>query len=409
MWKKIAANTFYQLVGKGVSVVSSIVTVALVTRALGVSQYGDYVLITTVPAFLYLLADFGLNAVFLRQAATDNHHVAKFGSLLFLRLGLSAVTFLFALSYAFASPYSETVKWGIVIATLTVFAQGAYTSLNALFQHNLRYDLSAIAGIISSIFAVLVFIWGFFNRAGLLFFVSAWSATTLVLAFLAVVLAFYLVEKPRFTAEHAFVRGLFFAAIPLGLTLVFSQVNWMADVFLLRALASAEAVGIYRLGYKVFENILPIPIFFVNALYPIMLSDYRQGLGFLIDRMVKSIGFLVASAVALAGIGFISAPLVISILGGSEFTSSIVVMQILLLSLPLFFVTAPLQWFLITVGKEKVLPIIYGVAAVLNVVINVIFIPQYSYFASIFATIFSELVILVLLSLVGIKVIGSRS
>src|SRR3972149_9805300 len=100
-WRKIAANSFYQLVGKGIGVVSTIVTVALVTRALGVSQFGEYVLITTVPAFLYLVADFGLNAVFLRQIATDNHHVQKLGSLLVLRLGLSLLTFLLALSYAF--------------------------------------------------------------------------------------------------------------------------------------------------------------------------------------------------------------------------------------------------------------------------------------------------------------------
>ena len=100
MWKKIAANTAYQLIGKVVSVASSMITVALVTRVLGVSQFGEYVLITTVPAFLYLLADFGLNAVFLRQIAQDNHHVQKFGSLLFLRLGLSVVTFLLAISFA---------------------------------------------------------------------------------------------------------------------------------------------------------------------------------------------------------------------------------------------------------------------------------------------------------------------
>ncbi|MDP1710635.1 MAG: flippase [candidate division WWE3 bacterium] len=396
-WRKIAANTIYQLAGKGVGVVSTIITIALVTRALGVSQFGEYVLITTVPAFLYLLADFGLNAVFLRQVAVDNHHVQKFGSLLVLRLGLAALTFLLAVSYAFLSPYAPVVQWGIVLAATTVFAQGAYTSLNALFQHNLRYDLSVAAGIVSSVFAVLVFVWGFWQRAGLTFFVSAWAATTFVLALLALVFSFRLAEKPSFWADRTFARGLFRAAIPLGLMLVFSQINSMADVFLLRALASAEAVGIYRLGYKVFENILPIPIFFVNALYPVMLSDYKQGVSFLWSRLRKSLQVLLAAAVLLTVGGFILAPLVILILGGREFSASTLVVQVLVLSLPIFFVTAPLQWFLITVGKEKVLPAIYGAAAVLNVSINWFLIPRYSYFASIAATIAAEILILLLL------------
>lgn len=402
-WRKIATNTIYQLIGKGLSVVSTIVTVALVTRALGVSQFGEYVLITTVPAFLYLLADFGLNAVFLRQIATDNHHVKKFGSLLVLRLGLSFLTFLLALSYAFLSPYDSVIRWGIVLASTTVFAQGAYTSLNALFQHNLRYDLSVVAGIVSSVFAVLAFIWGFWQHAGLIFFVSAWAATTFVLALLALVLSFRLAEKPNFSSDHNFSRGIFVAAIPLGLTLVFSQVNWMADVFLLRALDSSEAVGIYRLGYKVFENILPIPIFFVNALYPIMLADYKQGVVFLWERLRKGLQVLLTAAIVLAVGGFVIAPWIIFILGGSDFSASTLVMQILVLSLPIFFMSAPLQWFLITVGKERTLPVIYGAAAILNVSLNWLLIPRYSYFASITATITTEALILILLIIQTIR------
>jgi len=397
MWRKIAANTIYQLAGKGVSVISTIITVALITRALGVSQFGEYVLITTVPAFLYLFADFGLNAVFLRKIATDDHHVQKFGSLLILRLGLSTLTFLLAVAFAFLSPYAPIVRAGIVLAATTVFAQGAYTSLNALFQHNLRYDLSVAAGIISSVFAVLVFVWGFVSHASLIFFVSAWAATTFVLALWALVLSFRLIEKPKFIGDRLFSRGLFLAAVPLGLTLIFSQVNWMADVFLLRALDSAEAVGIYRLGYKVFENVIPIPIFFVNALYPVMLADYQQGISFLWSRLRSSLRVLLAAAVVFTVGVFIFAPLIISILGGREFSASALVTQVLVLSFPIFFVTAPLQWFLITVGKERILPAIYGTAAVLNVSINLFFIPRYSYFASIAATIASEVLILTLL------------
>ncbi len=45
-------------------------------------------------------------------------------------------------------------------------------------------------------------------------------------------------------------------------------------------------------------------------------------------------------------------------------------------------------------GKERVLPVIYAVAAVVNVLVNVVFIPYFSYLASVAATILSELLIL---------------
>lgn len=397
MWKKIAANTFYQLVGKGFTIVSTVFTVALITRSLGVSQFGEYVLVTTVPTFLYLFGDFGLNAIFLRQIAQDNNHVRKFGNLFTLRTALAFVTFLLGVLYVFLFPHSQTVRLGILLALTTVFAQGVYTSLNALFQHELRYDLSVAAGVVSSVFAVLAVAYGFWQHQGLLFFVAVWTATTFLLALFALVFSLRLPEKPQFSWDWAWIKTFFVASIPLGLMLIFSQINWTSDVFLLSALSTSTAVGIYRLGYKVFENIIPIPIFFVNALYPVMLQDQRLSFEALWQRLKKSLGALLLSAVVLTVLSFVFAPLAISVLGGEGFEASTLVLKILVFSFPIFFVTAPLQWFLITVGKEKILVWIYGFAAFSNVLINLIFIPRFSYFASIFATIFSEVLILILL------------
>ena len=396
-WRKIAVNTIYQLIGKGFSILTNILMLALITRALGVAQFGEYVLVTTVPTFLYLFADFGLNAVFLREVAKDNHHIAKFGSLLSMRLILAAASLVFGLAYAFLYPHAPLVRAGIMIALTTVFTQGVFISLNALFQHNLRYELSALAGILAHVFAVALVVWGFLNHAGLLFFVGVWAATVLVLAGAAFLFSWKLPEKPQFSWDPKWVRRIFLLSLPIGLMLVFSQINFTADVFLLRAMDSAEAVGIYRLGYKVFENILPIPIFFVNALYPVMLQDHKQSLAALWERLKKGVWILLASALVLVVLGLAVAPILISILGGADFRDSILVLRVLVISLPVFFLTAPLQWFLITVGREWVLPLIYALAAAFNVWVNFSFIPEYSYFASLFATIASEVLILFLL------------
>jgi O-antigen/teichoic acid export membrane protein len=346
---------------------------------------------------LYLFADFGLNAVFLREVAKDNHHIAKFGSLLSLRLVLAGLSLVLGLAYAFLYPHAQLVQIGIIIALTTVFTQGVFISLNALFQHNLRYDLSALAGIVAHVAAAALVFWGFLNHAGLLFFVGVWAATALILAGAAFLLSGKLPEKPRFSWDPKWVRRIFSLSLPIGLMLIFSQINFMADVFLLRAMDSAEAVGIYRLGYKVFENILPIPIFFVNALYPVMLQDHKQSLAALWGRLKKGVWILLASALVLVALGLAAAPILISILGGADFRDSILVLRVLVISLPVFFLTAPLQWFLITVGRERVLPLIYALAATFNVWVNFSFIPEYSYFASLFATIASEVLILFLL------------
>jgi O-antigen/teichoic acid export membrane protein len=64
--------------------------------------------------------------------------------------------------------------------------------------------------------------------------------------------------------------------------------------------------------------------------------------------------------------------------------------RILLLSLPFFFTTSFLQWTLITLGKQKYLMIVYFFSTLLNIVLNVIFIPQFSYVACATITVVSE-------------------
>ena len=224
-----------------------------------------------------------------------------------------------------------------------------------------------------------------------------------LLTSLAFLFARRLREGPLFSWDGVWVRRLFLLALPLGITLLFSQINGKADVFLLSLLDTSESIGIYGLAYKVFANLLVLPLFFVNALYPVMLRDRRKSLSLLWRRLRQGVLAMFLVSLVLTLLTVVFAPLAIRVLGGESFESSALVLRLLSLGLPLFFVTAPLQWFLITLGRERILPLIYGVAALSNVGINLVFIPQFSYFASIFATIFSEMVIFVLLLAVVVK------
>jgi O-antigen/teichoic acid export membrane protein len=80
-----------------------------------------------------------------------------------------------------------------------------------------------------------------------------------------------------------------------------------------------------------------------------------------------------------------------------DFIPSIFIFRILLLSLPVFFLTNILQWILIAKNKKVYLLKIYLIAALLNVLLNLFFIPKYSYIAAAIITGISEGLILILL------------
>ena len=60
---KIAHNTLIQVVGKVISTLLGLFSLALITRYLGPNGFGEYTTITTFLTFFAVLADFGLTLV----------------------------------------------------------------------------------------------------------------------------------------------------------------------------------------------------------------------------------------------------------------------------------------------------------------------------------------------------------
>jgi O-antigen/teichoic acid export membrane protein len=186
---------------------------------------------------------------------------------------------------------------------------------------------------------------------------------------------------------------------------VFSQINFRADAIMLSVLnlpaifgySNTRAVAEYGLGYKVFEVALVFPTFFMNALYPVLVRKTYEGPKVLLNVFLKSLGTLFACGLLFGLIGYVFAPFAINVLGGSAFVHSVTVLRILMIGLFVFFLTQPLSWLIVSLGKQKYLPVIYLISAIFNVIANFIVIPIFSFFGSAVVTILSEILILILL------------
>ena len=71
---KIGFNTLIQFIGKAVSVLLGLATVALLTRYLGLAGYGNFTLVFAYMSFFGVFADFGLQLAIVRELS----HLAYF-------------------------------------------------------------------------------------------------------------------------------------------------------------------------------------------------------------------------------------------------------------------------------------------------------------------------------------------
>ncbi len=396
--KKVAVNTASQLVVKFLTSGTTLVITLFISYFLGFSEFGSFTKIITFVSFFYLFVDFGINAIFLKN---EKNSEKDFSNLLFLRVLLALILFTLLTSVSNFLPYNQLTssgfsgkeKMGILIFGLTLFSQAIYLSLTALVQKEQIYKKIILPNIVSSVLLVAVVGIGIqLKNLNLVLF--SYFFSSLVLAYLL----FINLNKQtkiffRINDFYNFSKTLLTSSFLLAFVLILNLMYSKADIFILSINKTSTDVGIYGLAYRFFEFLIAVPAFFSNSVYPILL-DRKESSEF--EVLVKKyLGILALTSLLLTSLTLIFSPLLPTI--KSDFILSVIPLQILSLSLPFFFLTSLLQWVFIIKNKIKVLVLIYGTSMIINVFLNLIFIPLYSYTASSVITVVSEAFVFLLM------------
>lgn len=409
MIKKVFYNTGAQIGGKIVTAASTLLVTLLIGRSLGPAGYGDFVKVFVFVGYFYTLADFGLNAIYIKISQPPNRPTAPDTRLLSILFGLrlimgfalaiaaTAISFLLPYDPAGGTGFSPLTKAGIAIASATILTQALFTTANAYFQKILRYDLSTLAAIASAFVILLGTIVVYAAGGSLLGFAAAYVIGGLVLA----AVAFSLIAKrtgqlilPRFTKTQSW--QLLKPAAAIGVALVFNLIYFRIDVFILANSRSAAEVGLYGLAYQFFEAALAVPIFFANAIYPLLTQLYADSFSQFQKQLATWLKILTASS-ALLALALVAVAFLIPAIYDQRFAGSVTALQILALGMPFFFLSALLWHVLIIKNRQKYLIYIYGAGAAANIIANLILIPLYGYLAAAATTVASEALVLGLL------------
>ncbi|MCL5970379.1 MAG: oligosaccharide flippase family protein [Patescibacteria group bacterium] len=397
MKKIIFKNTSFQIFSKVATSSISFLIAILIARNFGVLGFGDFTKITAFVAPLYLVVDFGLNAIFLQKE--DSRYFADFFSLRLLIsfclfFILSLILIVLPLNKEFNLAFPPLVRLGIFIFSLTLFTYAISVSSAAIFQKKFKYSLFMTGNIIGSVLTLSLVVLYIFFHLNLNYIITAFVIGSLVSSFLMLFWTKQNVLPLSFNKQ--FIRELLKDSFPLGLMLFFNLVYFRSDIFLLSFLKSTKDVGIYGLSFKFFDFLIALPLFLSNSLYPILLENLKNPRKFNIFVKNYILVYIFSSLILIIPFWFFS-PFFRII--KEDFVSAIVPFRILLLSLPVFFITSFLQWVLIAKRQQRYLMAIYIVSFVLNVFLNFIFIPYGSYVASAIITGVSEFLVLIFLIL----------
>jgi O-antigen/teichoic acid export membrane protein len=380
--RKIAYNVLVSSVSKILSTALALASIGFITRYLGKEGFGDYATILAFLSFFSAISDLGLYQFSTREISRSGANAEEImGNAFSMRILSSLVIFLFSFVLILFLPYSQEVKWGVVIIAASFVFSSGYQILNGVFQKNLAMDRVAISELLGKIVQLGVIILAVKLKLGF-----SWIITSLLFNMLISFSLVYFWSKKYikigFRFDFAYWKRFLLESYPIGVMAIVVFVYFKVDTIILSIIKSSAEVGVYNVAYKVLENISFFPAMIVGLIFPIISQYILSDKARFSDISNKTFKVFVLLVIPLiVGTLFLSDGLVY-LIAGKGFSESALVLRILVFALASIFFSNFFNAILIAGNLQKKLMLILSVAAVFNVTANLIFIPIFSYVAA---------------------------
>ena len=392
--QKIAKNTSLLMGSNIVGFVSSFFFLMYTTRYLGSDRYGVLSFSIAFASIIIFFADIGIGSVIIRDIARDRQLTEKyFGNSIMVKIILAIITLIITVVIGYAFGYPSTTMKVVYIITISLILVSFSDVVRSIFQAFESMKYVALGSVIYNLIMLICAIMAIHLSWDVNGFAFVYLISSIILVGYYAFVSIEKIPSPKFRVDLAFWRYLVKEALTFGLSSIFIRIYYYIDIFMISLIISNpnEVIGWYNAAYRMVLVLGFIPTTLLNSIYPIMSKSFILKDKYLNFMFEKSFKYLLIIAIPI-GIGTTAlANRIILLVYGPDFTLSAIALQILVWSEVLIFLNVTFGTLLNSINKQIIVTKQTMLAAALNIGLNLILIPRYSYIGASIATVSTEL------------------
>lgn len=396
--RKIAKNIVSLASAELITKFLMFILIVLIARYLGDVNYGKYAFAMVFTSFFLILSDLGLSTLTIREVAREKEFAGKyFGNLSLVKLILSVVSFLLLVVIINLMNYPPDTTLAVYIAGMYVVVSSFNQFFISFFRAFERMEYETLVRVFEKIIAFTLVVSLIYLGYGLIEIMLAFLFSGIFSFLISCLIVLKKFTKPEFEVDISFLKHAIKEALPFGLTAVFVVIYFKIDTVMLSVMKGDAVVGWYNAAYQIIFGLMILPAAFVNAIFPIMSRYYKQSKDSLKIVYETALRYLLILAIPITVVGFIFADEIISLLYKQQYTQSVQALQVLIFVIPVIFLTYLFGNTLQALNKQQVVNYVAMSNAILNVALNWMLIPKYSYVGASIATLLTEILGLMLM------------
>lgn len=352
------------------------ITSILLARYLGPEGRGLYASLLVYPILLTGLAELGIRQATVYLVGKKDHEPAEIlGTLLWCLVVSSIVSAIIVAGVFLFLKDPDFTLFMILLALLYIplrltisYSQGVFLGMGQVRRFN---QLTWIPpGIV--FLGIIVFV-----VFGHMYVIGALLATLLGNACIAILALRMLSETGplRINYNVPLIKTLLSYGIVYGFALFILQLNYKVDIIIMQQLSTAVEIGQYTVGVTIAELMWQIP----SAVGVVIFSRSANSKNPLLfsKGIIKLFRVTCLLSVICGTILFFIAPIIMPIVYGIAFAPSITVLQLILPGIVIMTSAKVLNMDLAGKGKPVISLIAFAPSVLLNIILNIVWVPVY--------------------------------
>jgi O-antigen/teichoic acid export membrane protein len=316
-----------------------------------------------------------------------------------MALKLLSSFFVVALAFGILQfiPSSQEARIVVYIFGMGFILEQLYGSISMVFAAFERFDIYAMVQVIERIVSFALILSLLFLGFRLIAISWIRPLTALIILLLNLWLASKKILKSRLHVDKALSPFLLKEAWPFMADALFMIVYLKVDVVMLQAMKGSTIVGWYAIASGLVLVFIPLQMAVLQSVFPIFSRTYVEDQGSFSLYFERISRFLLSTGTAVALIVTLAASPLVSLLYGKEYIPSVSMLRILMWALPLMSLSSLARTALMSCNLQRIALWVGGSNVIVNIVLNLFFIPLFGGHGAAMATILTELAGLILL------------
>ena len=392
----ILKNTFWLMLAEGISRFLEFILIIYIIRILGVTEFGKFTFALAFVSMFIVLSDFGLSDIITRDFARDEKEEKEFPAIFSLKILLSIGTLLLIAASSFviiSDPLIRTMMW---LLGASLLFNGFITILCVFFRSRMRMEYEAWVKIFQAIFLAITGFYIIFNFPSAKNLSYGYLIASLVVFIFLILFFSFRIQHLRFIWNRDVWKKFLGRSWPLGFAMIFGSIYLYIDSIMLGFWGQIAEVGWYNAAYKITNAPLVVMALISMSFYPALskfLKESKERFQKLWNYQMET---MIILAMPLMAVGMLVASKIIVFFYGVSFTPSIPVFRLLILVAGINFLYISYGIALVVFNQQKKHLLICLITASVNIILNFILIPRYSFYGAGLATLFSYIVLFVL-------------